>query len=116
MRLSTIVLLLLLASMIAGVFQLKHRVQALEDDLAAVNTEISKDKEAIHVLRAEWSYLNRPGRLRSLSKRRLRIAPITEKQNMRFIDLPRRFEKTKSSSKSVAARPSAPRKTRGRKR
>lgn len=44
-----------------GLFVLKVEVQALEDKLTRLNAEIRRDRAAVHVLEAEWSYLNDPG-------------------------------------------------------
>ena len=60
----------------AGLFQLKHEVQLLEERLADLNRSILSDQEAVHVLEAEWTYLNRPWRLEALAKRHLELAPL----------------------------------------
>ncbi|MBB4286644.1 cell division protein FtsL [Roseospira goensis] len=60
-----------------GLFLLKYEVIALEDDLAALERGIARDRRAIHVLRAEWSYMNEPGRLNRLAARHLGLVPVT---------------------------------------
>jgi cell division protein FtsL len=57
-------------------FKVKYDVQELEDQLAKVNREIAADQDAIHVLKAEWSFLSQPNRLTDLAKRYLTLAPI----------------------------------------
>ncbi|MEJ2026214.1 MAG: hypothetical protein P8X52_01765 [Limibacillus sp.] len=77
------------------VFQIKFAVQGLEGELAGVNAEIVRDQEAIHVLRAEWSYLNRPDRIAGLAERFLGLDPAVEPQlvNLKDLDkLPLRLE------------------------
>lgn len=77
------------------VFQMKYAVQELEGDLAEVNTQILEDREAIHVLRAEWSYLNRPERIAGLAERFLGLDPEVEPQRVSLTelgDLPLRLE------------------------
>lgn len=66
----------------AGValFLLKYEVQAREDRLARINAEIIRTQEAIQVLRAEWSYLNRPDRLADLAQRHLDLVPAGGRQ------------------------------------
>lgn len=66
----------------AGValFLLKYEVQAREERLARINSEIIRTQEAIQVLRAEWSYLNRPDRLADLAQRHLDLVPATGSQ------------------------------------
>ena len=54
--------LLSLAAAVAT-FQLKYAVRDLERDLAAVRSEIGREREAIQSARADLGYLTRPGRL-----------------------------------------------------
>ncbi|MFQ5783287.1 MAG: hypothetical protein ACE5H8_00505 [Alphaproteobacteria bacterium] len=63
-----------------GLFQLKHAVQRLEDELAGLNRELLASEENIHVLRAEWSYLNRPERLAVLAARHLDLEALAPAQ------------------------------------
>tara|TARA_B100001564_G_C20621593_1_gene662624 strand:+ start:352 stop:726 length:375 start_codon:yes stop_codon:yes gene_type:complete len=58
----------LLASMAYGVFHIKHRVKELTKDAIALNRQIATDKEAIHVLEAEWAYLVQPLRIKMLAQ------------------------------------------------
>ena len=71
-----------------GLFQVKDDVQALEDELTRMNHQILRDREAIHVLRAEWSYLNDPARLTELSRRHLELTPVAAAQIADIDDLP----------------------------
>src|SRR5207342_1992448 len=63
MRPSTVLWIALAGGVGIGVYQLKHRVQALEDELFRLNRAIVQEQDAIHVLRAEWAYINQPQRL-----------------------------------------------------
>jgi hypothetical protein len=72
-------------------FHVSYRVQSLEDELAQVNRDILRQQETIHVLRAEWSYLNEPSRLAELNRRHLTLAPLSADQMMRIEDLPLRL-------------------------
>lgn len=82
-------------SAIAGValFGVTYRVQALEEELARLNREILQERETLHVLRAEWSYLNEPGRLSELTRRYLELAPLQASQMAEIDDLPYRLPK-----------------------
>ncbi len=68
-----------LLSIVAGVwmFVVKHQVQSLEGELARTEREIVSEQETIHVLAAEWSYLNQPARLDRLGRRLIRLVPMT---------------------------------------
>lgn len=74
-----------------GLFHVSYRVQSLEDELTQVNRDILRQQETIHVLRAEWSYLNEPQRLAELSRRHLTLAPLSATQMVRIEDLPLRL-------------------------
>lgn len=47
-------------------FVMKNQVQNLENELASINRNIEEDVKTIHILKAEWSHLNNPSRLRAL--------------------------------------------------
>ncbi len=66
MRRSMTLWLLLATCAGISLFLIKHEVQEREDRLNALHREILADQEAIQVLNAEWSYLNRPDRLEHL--------------------------------------------------
>ena len=74
-----------------GLFQVSYRVQSLEDELTRVNRQILQERDTIHVLRAEWSYLNEPTRLAELAQRHLNLAPLAASQMVRIEDLPLRL-------------------------
>ncbi|MFN6999972.1 MAG: hypothetical protein ACK4ST_08060 [Elioraea tepidiphila] len=74
---------------LAGLFlyQVKHDVQALEEELAGVNRRILATQDRIHVLRAEWSLLNEPARIGDLAQRHLALAPMRPDQFARPADI-----------------------------
>ncbi|MDX2141885.1 MAG: hypothetical protein SFV19_00895 [Rhodospirillaceae bacterium] len=71
-------------------FLLKYQVQALEDELHAKQQQIERDRGAIRVLEAEWTYLNDPGRLRRLSEQHLGFGAPNAKQVLTISQLPYR--------------------------
>ncbi|MEM7222151.1 MAG: hypothetical protein AAF495_04190 [Pseudomonadota bacterium] len=73
-----------------ALFQIKHEVKRLEEALTREHRAVVANQEAIHVLKAEWSYLNRPGRIAELAERHLALQPITVEQIVRFDALPLR--------------------------
>jgi cell division protein FtsL len=73
-----------------GVFVLKHEVQKLEQELGQLHRQILTDQEALHVLKAEWSHLNQPERLKELAQRHLGLEALAPGQIVRFEDLPYR--------------------------
>ncbi|MBI5121091.1 MAG: hypothetical protein HZA67_08800 [Rhodospirillales bacterium] len=73
-----------------GLYLLKHEVQAMEANLAETRRQTFADHQAIHVLKAEWTYLNEPTRLKSLAERHLGMEPMSATQVAMIADLPRR--------------------------
>jgi len=73
-----------------GLYHLKHEVKALEDELFRLNRQILAEQQAIHVLRAEWSYINQPQRLQSLTQRHLDLQPTKPAQIGTLATLPAR--------------------------
>ena len=63
-----------------GLFYVKHVVQNLEQDLTSLERSINSDKEEIHVLKAEWTYLSRPDRIKTLASAHLDLAPTESAQ------------------------------------
>jgi hypothetical protein len=94
MKLSFIAIWLLLAAgAVAAMFQIAFEVEKLEARLNATNRQIVREQETIHILQAEWSYLNRPQRLESLSKKLLpNLVPVAATQFITFARLPKRGE------------------------
>ncbi len=71
-----------------GLFLVKHQVQRLEDEHAGLARAVDAEHENIHVLRAEWSYLNEIKRLETLSRRHLKLRPMTAADFGAIEDLP----------------------------
>src|SRR3546814_20509050 len=69
-------------------FQIKQEVRVLEEQVADTRRTILEDQEAVHVLEAEWSYLNSPARIGALAERHLDLAPIPAERIIGFDDLP----------------------------
>jgi hypothetical protein len=75
-----ILITLLASSLGLTLFVVKYQVQDLEGVLVEYNSKITEDREAIHVLKAEWSHLNQPARLRQLAKRYLGMVDVQPTQ------------------------------------
>jgi cell division protein FtsL len=50
-------------------------VQQAENRLAILQSSIAREKEQMHILKAEWESLNRPDRLENLAKKYLDLQP-----------------------------------------
>lgn len=71
-----------------GLVAVKSRVQDMETQLATLQSEIKEDRTAIRVLKAEWSHLNDPARLKRLAATYLHLAPVTTGQVASISALP----------------------------
>jgi len=79
-RVSVLVWTVILALLGIGLFQVKYNVQAKERELREVHRQIEANLTSIHVLQAEWSYLNDPLRLADLARRHTDLQPTTPGQ------------------------------------
>jgi hypothetical protein len=91
-RISAIVWVVVLALLGIGLFQVKYNVQSKERELREVRRQIEANYNAVHVLQAEWSYLNDPLRLADLTRRHTGLMPTTPGQIGDFASLPLRIE------------------------
>jgi hypothetical protein len=91
-RISAIVWVVVLALLGIGLFQVKYNVQSKERDLREVRRQIEANYNAVHVLQAEWSYLNDPLRLADLTRRHTGLVPTTPGQIGDFASLPLRID------------------------
>ncbi len=88
--------IVLLAWLVTGclsvgfVFYVADDVARLEEELQQVERQILKEQRAIHVMAAEWSYINRPDRLADLARRHLDLAPLPAERIVQIEDLPMR--------------------------
>ena len=87
---STVLWVCLIGAMSFGLFQLKYAVQDREDELARLNRDLIASEESIHVLNAEWSYLNRPERLAALAEKHLGLRSMEAHQIGTVAILPQR--------------------------
>ena len=72
----------------SGLYLLKMQVEAQEQHLASLERRIADTTASIHVLEAEWSYLNDPGRLRDEAVRLLGMKPVRPDQIVGFDRIP----------------------------
>lgn len=75
-RYVNIISLFIILLCIAGLLQVKYHVQNLSKDHQELRKHIKEEKEAIHVLKAEWTYLNQPERLRSIISNHLNLSVV----------------------------------------
>lgn len=76
MRGATILFVTIAGLLSFALFSVKYQVADLEGQLNDINRSIARDHQAIHVLKAEWSFLNDPQRLRDLVRKYLTLVPV----------------------------------------
>lgn len=95
-----------------GLFMLKYEVQAQEQRLSSLRKDIVDTQESIHVLKAEWSYMNDPVRLREQAERHLGLHPMKPSQIASIDSLPMADPRQPSENRALvqdnAPMPQAP--------
>ena len=81
-RSSYILTVILLAGSIFVLFQIKFKVQNLHREMVELKQQLKYEKDNIHVLKAEWEYLNRPERLQRLTEKFLALRQVKAEQVM----------------------------------
>ncbi|SNZ09086.1 cell division protein FtsL [Cohaesibacter gelatinilyticus] len=88
--------LVLFGGVLLGAFwlyQVKQQARETEGQIATLQHQIAVEKEALLLLKAEWSYLNRPERVQNLAKRfadQLGLKEVKAYQIGEDADLPER--------------------------
>lgn len=86
MRIGTLLWLFLAVLAGGALFAISYDVLALEEDLEDLNRAIVEEQTAIRVLQAEWSYLNNPSRLRTLTDEVADLQPVGPGQILAGLD------------------------------
>lgn len=87
MRRATILSFLLVVGLAVALMSVKYRVQQLDDELIELERQITAERQAVHVLSAEFSFLIKPERLRSLATQYLGLTPVRPEQLATFATL-----------------------------
>ena len=85
-----------------GMFVMKNQVQNLENELASINRNIEEDVKTIHILKAEWSHLNNPSRLRALATKHISLNQVKAEQIINYSALPFDYEQGESGRRLLA--------------
>jgi cell division protein FtsL len=114
LRFVNICLVLGLVALAYVIYQVKYETRAFDFEIAALGKQIEQERDAIAVLRAEWSLLNRPERIERLAKKYLKLAPARPVQlltvdSVTDRDFDRsRFDAAASAPAAKPAKPAAP--------
>ena len=86
LRLNTMICCVCFAIAAYALYMVKFSVQNLQRDVVVAQHSLAQEKESLHLLNAEWAYLNRPERLRRLSDAHLNLVPL-DSRRMQNLDL-----------------------------
>ena len=87
-----------------GMFVMKNQVQTLENELASINRNIEEDVKTIHILKAEWSHLNNPSRLRALATKHISLNQVKAQQIINYSALPFDYQANETDRRLLAQR------------
>ena len=106
LRFVNICLVLSLVALACVIYQVKYEARALDAEIAALAKRIDEERDAIAVLRAEWSLLNRPERIQRLAQKHLKLAPAKPGQLVTLDTVTNRdFDRTRLERLAPAAAP-----------
>jgi cell division protein FtsL len=80
LRFVNICLVLALVALAYVIYEGKYEARALDEDISGLRKDIEKERDAVAVLRAEWSLLNRPERIERLAEKHLKLKPARPQQ------------------------------------
>ena len=85
-------ILLILAGSVAFVFFIKNKVMKISKEVRAVNVQIVAEKEAIHILNAEYAFLTNPKRMKKLISKHLSLHEISKNQLIEDSEIQKQFD------------------------
>lgn len=71
-----------------ALYAVKYDTGQVARGIADLEGEIAREREAIGILRAEWSLLNRPARLQELAQKHLELKPVQAAQIKGYAEIP----------------------------
>lgn len=71
LRISVVISIIAAIAIGTALFRISQRVQSAESDLHQLTEAVTRERQTIRVLKAEWDYLNRPDRLENLARTHL---------------------------------------------
>lgn len=87
-RISHVLWMLFLVIGASGLYMVKYKVQAVKSQVMATEHQLSDETRNLQVLQAEWTFLNRPERLKQLAEKYLDVKPMRGQQLAEFSNIP----------------------------
>ena len=104
---------ILLATMIVGAivtYDMKHKAEVAADNVARLQRDVAREKDALALLRAEWSMLTQPGRLQGVVEKyadHFQLEPFSPGQIATIDEIPIRPIGGDDETKELLARMAA---------
>jgi cell division protein FtsL len=108
LRFVNVCLVLALVALAYVIYQVKYEARALDEEIVSLGKQVDQERDALAVLRAEWSLLNRPERIERLAQKYLKLAP-TQPRQLVTVDTvsDRDFDRSRFEITAVATSPRA---------
>ena len=90
LRILNILVIAALVLPAAYVYKIKFEATLQAERVSKLRAEIRRERDAIAILRAEWSQLDRPDRIQTLAQRHLKLKPVDVAQFDALDKLPER--------------------------
>ena len=108
LRFINICLVLGLVALACVIYQVKYEARGLDAEITALGKGVDQERDAIAVLRAEWSLLNRPERIERLAQKHLKLTPARPAQLVTLDTVTDRdFDRTRVEPAAPAPAPAA---------
>jgi cell division protein FtsL len=109
LRFINVCLVLGLVALACVIYQVKYQAKGIDAEIRTLNGQIDEERDAIAVLRAEWSLLNRPERIERLAQKHLKLAPAKPVQIVTLDKVTDRdFDPERLKQETPASAPDAP--------
>lgn len=110
-RIINVVLVMMMIAGAAVTYEMKHRAGVAAQRVARLHAVIGKEKEAIALLKAEWSLLSQPSRLQAVIVRyqdHFKLEPFSASQVATLDEIPLKPVDTKPHEPLKAVADAAP--------
>ena len=84
-------------------YSIKYETMRYSAEIVKLQHEIEQEPDNISMLRAEWAYLTRPGRVQALADRHLEMQTISVDQIVKATDLPERSARVDAIGRKLEA-------------
>ena len=109
LRFVNICLVLGLVALAYVIYQVKYESRGLDAEIASLGKRIDEERDALAVLRAEWSLLNRPERIERLAQKYLKLTPAKPSQLVTVDTVSDRdFDRNRAAAATPAAKAARP--------